>query len=211
MKHIARSMPNKNKPRNGDNYRFFEDEQAVIALVADGVGGNACDWKASEQACEDLVYFYQGAPPGTSVLDAVALSLRKTYARIYLTRGECEGMLTTLVGVVLEKTTCEYYYFGVGDSTILRCQGDGIEELPTQSGFYLPIDKLPSRVQGGGPWDAETCFALMTDGITANRKAYQREIALVLRSTDWESRLDQLMQLNKLTQSDDMTLMLLRM
>lgn len=51
----------------------------------------------------------------------------------------------------------------------------------------------------------------MTDGITANRKAYQREIALVLRSADWESRLDQLMQLNKLTQSDDMTLMLLRM
>ncbi|MEZ4988264.1 MAG: protein phosphatase 2C domain-containing protein [Saprospiraceae bacterium] len=210
MQYIAQSIPNKGKLKNGDSYRFFEDEHAAIALVADGVGGNACDWKASEQACEDLVYYYQAAPSGTSVLDAVALSLRKTYARLYQTKGECEGMLSTLVGVVLDKTTSEYFYFGVGDSTILRFQDDQMEELPTQSSFYLPIDYLPTRVQNGGVWEPKMSFALMTDGITANRKAYQSEIALVLRSPDWETRLGELMQLNQLTQSDDMTLMLLR-
>ena len=51
-------MPNKGKLKNGDNYNFFEDDSVAMAIVADGVGGNACDWKASEQACEDLVFLY---------------------------------------------------------------------------------------------------------------------------------------------------------
>jgi len=55
MKHIVQSIPNKGKIKNGDNYNFYEDDTVLIAVVADGVGGNACDWKASEQACQDLI------------------------------------------------------------------------------------------------------------------------------------------------------------
>ena len=39
----------KGKVRNGDHFGFYEDERVQIACVADGVGRNACDWKASEQ------------------------------------------------------------------------------------------------------------------------------------------------------------------
>ena len=48
MKHIVQSIPDKGKIKNGDNYNFYEDDTVLIAVVADGVGGNACDWKASE-------------------------------------------------------------------------------------------------------------------------------------------------------------------
>jgi hypothetical protein len=50
----------------------------------------------------------------------------------------------------------------------------------------------------------------MSDGVSANRKNYKQEIALVLGSENWESRFEELLYLNQLTQFDDMTLMLLK-
>ena len=61
-----------------------------------------------------------------SVKEAIAHSLRKTYARIYWEKGRCEGMLTTLVAIIIDKATQEYYYFGIGDSLILKYENDTI-------------------------------------------------------------------------------------
>ena len=134
----------------------------------------------------------------------------KTYARIYWTKGKCEGMLTTLVAVIIDKATEEYFYFGIGDSLILKFENDTIEELTPECAFRIQPDLLPSRVRDGGKLKKGTSFALMTDGISTNRKGYQNELALVLQSENWESKFDQIMQLNQLTQFDDMMLMLLK-
>jgi len=210
MKHIVQSIPNKGKIKNGDNYNFYEDDTVLIAVVADGVGGNACDWKASEQACQDLIDFYKNEYGDLSVKEAIAHSLRKTYARIYWEKGRCEGMLTTLVAIIIDKATQEYYYFGIGDSLILKFENDTIEELTPECAFRIQPDLLPSRVRDGGKVGKDTCFALMSDGISTNRKRYQEELALVLESENWESKFAEIMQLNQLTQFDDMTLMLLK-
>lgn len=210
MKYLAKSIPRKGKPKNGDHFRFYEDEEVLIAVVADGVGGNACDWKASEQACEDLLYNYQSEYRELGVKEGIALSLRKTYARIYWTRGDCEGMLTTLIALVVDKSRSEYFYFGVGDSLILKFENGEIVELTPETAFQTPLDLLPGMVRSGGLLNPHTAFALMTDGIYANRRGYKEELALVLHSENWEDKFEQLMQLHLLTQFDDMTLMLLR-
>jgi serine/threonine protein phosphatase PrpC len=57
MQYIAKSLPKKGKVKNGDHFGFYEDNRVQIVAVADGVGGKPCDWKASEQACEDLVSY----------------------------------------------------------------------------------------------------------------------------------------------------------
>lgn len=209
MKHIVKSIPRKGKLKNGDSYNFFEDAGVMIAVVADGVGGNACDWKASAQACEDLVYFYQNEFLTLGVKEGIAQSLRKTYVSIYQTKGKCEGMLTTLIAVIIDKQTNEYYYFGVGDSLILKFEQDRIEALTPECAFRIQPDLLLSRIRSGGALNKNTSFALMTDGVSENRKRYKEEIALVLKSAHWESKFEELMQLNQLTQFDDMTLMLL--
>ena len=103
MKHLVKSIPKKGSLTNGDHHNFFEDTTVTIAVVADGVGGNACDWKASEQACEDLIAFYQNEYLHLGIKEGIAQSLRKTYERIYETKGKCEGMLTTLVAVIIDK------------------------------------------------------------------------------------------------------------
>jgi serine/threonine protein phosphatase PrpC len=210
MKHIAKSIPRKGRLTNGDHYNFFTDHTLTIAVVADGVGGNACDWKASEQACQDLVYFYQSEDNPLGVREGIARSLTKTYAKIYQTSGKCAGMLTTLIAVIIDQEQEEYFYFGIGDSLILKFENDQIEELTPESAFKMELDLLPSSVKSGGRLNKNTSFALMTDGISTNRKRYQEELRLVIASENWESRFEQIMQLNQLTQSDDMTLMLLK-
>jgi serine/threonine protein phosphatase PrpC len=210
MNHIAKSLPKKGKVKNGDHFGFYEDERVQIACVADGVGGNACDWKASEQACEDLVYFYVNEFADLGVREGIAQSLRKTFARIYWTKGRCEGMLTTLVAVIIDRQSGEYFYFGIGDSLILKFEEGAIEELTPECAFRIQPDLLPSRVKSGGQLKEGTCFALMSDGISANRKNYRQEIALVLGSENWESKFEEIMYLNQLTQFDDMTLLLLK-
>ena len=119
-------------------------------------------------------------------------------------------MLTTLVSVILDKVTMEYYYFGIGDSLILKYENDTIEELTPECAFRIQPDILPSRLRDGGRLSPGTSFALMSDGISDNRKRFREEIALVLEAEEWEDKFAQLMQLNQLTQFDDMTLMLLR-
>lgn len=210
MKHIVKSIPKKGNLKNGDNHNFFEDGAVIIAVVADGVGGNACDWKASEKACEDLIAFYQREYFNLGIKEGIAQSLRKTYERIYETKGKCEGMLTTLIAVIVDKATKEYFYFGIGDSLILKFENDEIEALTPESDFRIPLDLLPSTVKCGGQLTENTSFALMTDGISANRKRYQEELRLVIESENWEHKFEEIMQLNQLTQFDDMTLMLVK-
>ncbi len=210
MKHIVKSVPNKGKLKNGDSYNFYEDDSVIIAIVADGVGGNACDWKASGQACKDLVVFYNNEFKTLGIKLGIAQSLRKTYEKIYSTKRKCKGMLTTLVAVIIDKKANEYYYIGIGDSLILKFENDTIDELTPESAFRIQPDELPSSIKSGGKLKRNTSFALMTDGISTNRKRYKDELALVLNSENWESKFDQIMHLNQLTQFDDMTLMLLK-
>ena len=210
MRHIVKSIPAKGKLKNGDNFNFYEDNEIIIASVADGVGGNVCDWKASEQICQDLEYFYLNEYKDLGIKEGIAHSLMKSYARIYWTKGECEGMLTTLVSIIIDKKNNCYYYFGIGDSLILKFENDTIEELTPECAFRMQPDQLPSRVMDGGILKENTSFALMSDGISDNRKGFREELDLVNRSDDWEGRFEQIMQLNQLTQFDDMTLMLLK-
>lgn len=207
---MAKSFPNKGKQKNGDSFNFYEDDSVIVATVADGVGGNVCDWKCSAQACEDLLYYFLHEYRHLGVKEGIAHSLRKTYAKIYFTKGECEGMLTTLISIIIDKETNNYFYFGVGDSLILKFEDDRIEELTPECEFRIQPDLLLSMVREGGQLQKDTSFALMSDGIYANRKSYKRELELVIQSAEWETKFDELMYLNQLTQSDDMTLMLLK-
>lgn len=210
MKHIVKSIPQKSKLKNRDNFNFYEDNSVLIASVAEGVGGRNCDWKASAQVCEDLVYFYRHEFSALGVQKGIAQSLKKTYEKIYQTEGKCAGMLTTLVALILDKQSDEYFYFGIGDSLILKFENEFIEELTPESDFRMPTDSLPAQVKSGGQLKKGTAFALMTDGVSANRKNYQQEIDFILHSEDWQSKFEEIMYLNQLTQFDDMTLMLLK-
>jgi serine/threonine protein phosphatase PrpC len=211
MDYFVQTQPNKGKLKNGDSYQVYEDEMFFIGCVADGVGSCSCDWKASKEICEDFVYYFNEFRQSSSNLTYILQdSLKKAYAKLYLTKGECEGMLSTMVCVVIDKSKKEYFFLGIGDSKILFVQSDKISEISQETDFKIPIDLLPNYVKIGGNLISDTNFVLISDGFWTNRKAYEIELQIAINSPDWKSRMTQLFEINKISQFDDMTVMVIK-
>jgi serine/threonine protein phosphatase PrpC len=211
MQVIYRSVPCRGKVRNGDSAKLVDNDQILIGSVADGVGGLACDWKASAQVCDDLVYYFDNEYRELGISEGIAHSLRKTFARLYYEKGKCAGMLSTLVSIIIDKEHNSFHYLSIGDSKIIRFGADGsATELSKETEFKVPPDLLLNAVHSGGELMPGDCFALMTDGFWANRRGFEAELRLVMSGLDWEDRFEQIFSLYQLTQSDDMTLMLFK-
>lgn len=208
MDYFAQTSPNKGKIQNGDNYQVYEDETVFIGCVADGVGGCPCDWKASKDICEDFIYYFnEFRQKSSNTYYVLQDSLRNSYTKLYFTKGECEGMLSTLVCVVIDKLTKEYFYLSIGDSKILLIDAEKLVEISKETDFRIPIDLLPNYVKIGHGLALNTSFVLISDGFWANRKGYETELQLAISSLDWKSRMSQLFEINKMSQFDDMTVM----
>lgn len=211
MDYFAQTSPNKGKIQNGDSYKVYDDETIFIGCVADGVGGCSCDWKASKDICEDFIYYFnEFRQKSSNTYYVVQDSLRKSYAKLYFTKGECEGMLSTLVCVVIDKLTKEYFYLSIGDSKILLIDAEKLVEISKETDFRIPIDLLPNYVKIGNGLALNISFVLMSDGFWANRKGYETELQLAISSPDWKSRMSQLFEINKMSQFDDMTVMVIQ-
>lgn len=211
MEVYKKSIPNKGKLKNGDSLSIYEDDTIFIGCVADGVGGCPCDYKASEQVCGDLIYYYLNEFRLLGVKEGIANSLRKTFARLYWTKGECEGMLSTLVSLVIDKTTNEYFSISVGDSKILEVHQSSHVELSRETEFRVQPDLLFSFVFEHGKLSNQHGFALMSDGFWANKKSHESDLAYLLSSEKTEEYFEQIMSLYQKTQFDDMTLMVIKL
>jgi hypothetical protein len=56
-------------------------------------------------------------------------------------------MLMTLVAVIIDRQSGEYFYFGIGDSMILKLEEGAIVELTPESAFRIEPGLLPSMVK----------------------------------------------------------------
>jgi serine/threonine protein phosphatase PrpC len=211
MDYFVQTQANEGKLKNGDSYQVYEDEMVFIGCVADGVGGCSCDWRASKEICEDFIFYFNEYRQSSSNLNHILQdSLRKSYAKLYWTKGECEGMLSTMVCIVNDKINKEYFFLSIGDSKILLLQSDKIAEISQETDFKIPINLLPNYVKIGGKLTVDTSFVLLSDGFWANRKAYEIELQIAINSPDWKSRMTQLFEINKISQFDDMTVMVVK-
>jgi serine/threonine protein phosphatase PrpC len=207
---LNKSVPNKGKSKNGDHSKLYEDDEILIGCVADGVGGCPCDYKASEQVCEDIIYYYLNEFRPLGVKEGIANSLRKTFARLYWTKGECEGMLSTLVCLVIDKARNDYFSISVGDSKILEIWESSVVELSRETEFRVQPDLLFPFVFEHGKLSNQLGFALMSDGFWANRKSHESELAYLLSTNKTEEYFEQILSLYQKTQFDDMTLMVIK-
>lgn len=211
MDYFVQTFPRKGKIPNGDSYQVYEDDAIFIGCVADGVGGRPCDWKASKEVCEDFVYYFNELRPDSGNPFYTAQdSLRKTYAKLYHRGGACGGMLSTLVCVIIDKSTHAYFYLSIGDSKILRIEAEKAVVISRETDFEIPIDLLPGYVQTGKELALNASFVLVSDGFWANRKAYDAELQFAVNGPDWKSSVAQLFEINKMTQFDDMTVMVIK-
>ena len=105
--------------RNGDQVLTCETEDGTALLVlADGIGGRPCDWKASDVACETLADTFDER---SGTLDErLEAGVEAAHRRVQKETGQCEGMLAALVALAWEPEAEEVSFVGVGDARIYR-------------------------------------------------------------------------------------------
>ncbi len=133
------------KEKNGDgfNHTFLEDENILLAMVADGFGPTPCDWMASDVACEKFTaYFRLSELP--NLRERIFESINQTNKAMVGLEGDCSGMCTTFSLLVWEVSKKKAWIVNIGDSShfyryrdesmIFRIRANKMEEFKVSDG-----------------------------------------------------------------------------
>lgn len=127
-----------------DFYAFAHLEEApgsiLLAVLADGMGGEIAGALASRSAVEAFIYTFQVAE-GNSVKSRLMLSLdaaNKQLANLVKESNDLDGMGTTLVGLALSKDGLEWV--SVGDSPLFLFRNRYLQRLNADHSMQPLID-----------------------------------------------------------------------
>lgn len=121
------------REHNEDTY--CAEPELGLWLVADGMGGHQHGEVASALARDTIIDYVR---EGKSLTDAISLSNERIIEHSRL-RGESLPMGTTVVGISLDKDSCEYELAWVGDSRIYRFDGRKIEQLSSDHSYVQEL------------------------------------------------------------------------
>ena len=207
MQLFHRTLPRPGRRENGDHLDWLEESDLFLGCVADGVGSRPCDWRASEQLCSDLLHFFREAGPPDNLRLRITSALQSAFACLYDAEPPCRGMRSTLTGLLIDQRARTFHYFGIGDSLLLYFEGETVRQLISPSPFEPRPEEIPGLIHYGDSFVPGSVFALLTDGISDNRPGYASELRLAIYGSRPADRLEQWVQLCRVTQSDDLSLL----
>jgi protein phosphatase len=126
----------KKRSQNEDSYFLgkWSDNSAILAVVADGMGGNAAGQIASQIAVDTFKLLLDNPLPNTPIeqhellLKQCYLADEKVRERAYQSF-QTLGMGTTVVVAIITPQTC--MYINVGDSRLYQFRGNNIQYKST--------------------------------------------------------------------------------
>lgn len=132
---IGYTISNFGKEKNGDNFLFeqLEEEGILIAVVADGVSQQPCDWFASSTTCQSLIGHFKKNSHQTNIQKRLSESILQTNREVASTEGKCHKMASTLSVVVFQKSSAEINYANIGDSRIYSLHNGKLDQLTTDN------------------------------------------------------------------------------
>ena len=124
--------PKPNKNRSGDYCmaEWYKEEKLAIGLLADGVGGRPCDWRASKESCERVLAELKrntNQPLIHRLRDAVL----EASQQLQEVDGACSGLLSTLVAVVWDIENEQAFWCSIGDSRLYALCGEELLQCST--------------------------------------------------------------------------------
>ncbi len=140
------------KNKNGDycNTVYLEKESILIATLADGVGSNACDWKASQMSCDLFTESFQTSKE-KNIRDSISFAMDFTNTQVLNESGICKGMKATFVVLLWDIVNELVYYVSVGDSRLYTYQNNQIVQLSNDDAILVvrrKQDGTPITVSG---------------------------------------------------------------
>lgn len=231
---IGYSIANFGKEKNGDSFLFerLEEESLLIAVVADGVSQQPCDWLASQTTCQTLIDHFKTNVSQIDIGKRLFESILHTNRVVGLTEGKCHKMASTLSVVVCLQSEAEFCYANVGDSRIYSLYNGQLEQLTTDNSISRKerivtsagarmVDRpiltqvigqdnisFPVRVKAIQKGEIIT---LATDGFYDARKAvFNRLMMEFADNNDFDAGFAQLVDLLKILRGDDLTAIAIR-
>lgn len=128
---LGYSIPNIGKEKNGDNYifKYLENEQILVAIVADGVSKQPCDWFASETTCKKLLENFKNQEGNLDINQRLLSSISETNKFVINMEGNCRRMASTLSVIAWQTSTNKLYFSNIGDSRIYSLKDEKLEQL----------------------------------------------------------------------------------
>ena len=127
MNYLSHTLAKVGKERNGDHLLItnLEEEDILVAIVADGVSQQPTDWLASEQACKGFLEPFQKMNQAP-LKQRIKSSIEHTNEALIATGTK---MGSTLSVVVYEPAQNQIHWSSIGDSRIYRIGPEGMECL----------------------------------------------------------------------------------
>jgi serine/threonine protein phosphatase PrpC len=128
---LGYSVPNIGKEKNGDSYIFeyLENEEILVAVVADGVSKQPCDWFASKTTCKKLLECFKLQEGNKNIHQRFLNSISETNKFVNNMEGNCRRMASTLSVIVWPTSDNKLYFSNIGDSRIYSLKDEKLEQL----------------------------------------------------------------------------------
>ena len=228
----AKSLAKPSKKKNGDYFKYRESEEFVLAVVADGISSQPCDGYASELCCEGLSDLVEKKYSHTSNLEKLLEdSLIEINERLLLISGECEGLGSTICGILWPRVKDEFLYFWLGDSKVILYQSFEVTQLSIDDKETVVSSKdiLPGRSifarnylsNSMGRRDNQirikkskfhpgNSVILATDGFTESTYSFTNTITQVVNAFDMQKAVEDSFRNSQSNQIDDSTVVIIR-
>lgn len=227
------TIPKYDKEKNGDHYLIEElkEESLLMALVADGVSRQPCDWKASSTACKG---FAEGmlVHADLEMKARMTASLQHAHLQLLGEEGACNGMVATLIAMVVDIASGQFYLVNVGDSRVYTIIKDEVvqstkddfevreQRVMTATGFKTIQRKILNKGIGQdithatietGKLKPETWVLLTSDGFYEARKgSFNKKLLSFAQSKEGEKAFQEMVDSFTLFRGDDLTVIAMK-
>lgn len=231
---IGKSEQFYEKEKNGDCYKFydFKKEKILIAIVADGVSRQPCDWYASKLCCDKIIDFFQ-KNNDKDFIERIKESIIQTNNLLRNVKGKCAKLSSTLSAIFWQYDINRCYLVNIGDSRIFKVSGNKLVQLTKDDSIKktktirteigkrvvdastlvkfmgMPSDNLKINVTSVG-FEQNDMLVLATDGFYTAKPSFEKDMIELSKSENLESSF--LLKFKKYSWSadDDMTMILIR-
>lgn len=136
------------KTKNGDACEVMEikEENLILFVLADGVGGCVGDYKASKTVVDSFLTNFSENNFLQNITERIEKSIEAVNNIVLSETGYYKGMKSTMVACVMDQKSSILHFVGIGDSRLYQVNEQGLEILTQDQ-----VKAVIRRKQDGTP------------------------------------------------------------